>query len=82
MFESKYSKLLTVLLAIVIIAILGLLGFLGYNYYKKYQISKEASEFVDNFILSESISRYMFLVSVQTLNVPGENELGSSFSNP
>lgn len=49
MFESKYSKLLTVLLAIVIIAILGLLGFLGYNYYKKYQISKEASEFVDNF---------------------------------
>ena len=49
MFESKYSKLLTILLIIVGIAILGLLGFLGYDYYKKYQISKEASEFVDNF---------------------------------
>ena len=49
MFESKYSKVLTVILVIVIIAILGLIGFLGYDYYKKYQISKEASDFVDNY---------------------------------
>ena len=49
MFESKYSKVLTVILVIVIIAILGLIGFLGYDYYKKNQISKEASEFVDNY---------------------------------
>ncbi len=49
MFESKYSKVLTVILAIVIIAILGLLGFLGYDYYQKYAITKDTSEFVDNF---------------------------------
>ncbi len=31
MFESKYSKVLTVILVIVIVAILGLLAFLGYD---------------------------------------------------
>lgn len=49
MFESKYSKVLTVILVIVIIAILGLLGFLGYDFYQKYFITKEASDFVDNY---------------------------------
>ena len=49
MFESKYSKVLTVILVIVIIAIIGLLGFLGYEYYQNYIITKDTSEFVDNF---------------------------------
>ena len=49
MFESKYSKLLTVILVIVIIAIIGLLGFLAYEYYQNYIITKETSDFVDNF---------------------------------
>lgn len=49
MFESKYSKVLTVILVIVIIAIVGLLGFLGYDYYQNYIITKDTSEFVDNF---------------------------------
>lgn len=49
MFESKYSKVLTVILVIVIIAILGLLGFLGYDFYKKDKVSKEASQYVDNY---------------------------------
>ncbi len=49
MFESRYSKVLTVILVIIIIAILGLLGFLGYDSYKKNKISKEASEFVDSY---------------------------------
>ena len=49
MFESKYSKLLTVLLVIVLLAILGLLGFLGYNYYKNHETTEEASGFVENF---------------------------------
>ncbi len=49
MFENKYSKVLTVILVIVIIAILGLLGFLAYDYYQKYRLTKDASEFVDNF---------------------------------
>lgn len=50
MFESKYSKVLTVILVIVLIAIIGLLGFLGYDFYQKYYLSKEASEFVDNYM--------------------------------
>ena len=49
MFESKYSKVLTIILIIVIVAILGLLAFLGYDYYQKYFITKQASEFVENF---------------------------------
>ncbi len=49
MFESKYSKVLTVILAIVIIAIIGLLGFLGYEYYQNYIVTKDTSDFVDNF---------------------------------
>lgn len=49
MFESRYSKVLTVILVIVIIAIVGLLGFLAYDYYQNYVITKDTSEFVDNF---------------------------------
>lgn len=49
MFESKYSRVLTVILIIVIIAILGLLGFLAYNYYQNYIISRDTSAFVDDF---------------------------------
>lgn len=49
MFESKYSKVLTVILVIVIIAIIGLLGFLAYDYYENYIVTKDTSDFVDNF---------------------------------
>lgn len=49
MFESKYSKVLTVILVIVIIAIVGLLAFLGYDYYQNYIVTKDTSDFVDNF---------------------------------
>lgn len=49
MFESKYSKVLTVILVIVMVAIIGLLGFLGYEYYQNYIVSKDTSDFVDNF---------------------------------
>lgn len=49
MFESKYSKVLTTILVIIIIAIVGLLAFLGYDYYQKYMVTKDTSEYVDNF---------------------------------
>ena len=49
MFESKYSKVLTVILVIVIIAVIGLLGFLAYDYYQNYMVTKDTSDFVDNF---------------------------------
>lgn len=50
MFESKYGKVLTVILAIVIIAIVGLLIFLGIDLYNKYVKNKDAGDFVDDFV--------------------------------
>lgn len=49
MFESKYSKVLTVILILVIIAIVLLLGFLTFDYIKKFVTTKQASNFVDSF---------------------------------
>ena len=49
MFESKYSKLLTVILVAVIIGIIGLLGYLAYDFFTNGMLSNDASDFVDNF---------------------------------
>ncbi len=49
MFESKYSKVLTIILVIVMVAIVGLLGFLAFDYYQNYVITKDTTDFVDNF---------------------------------
>ena len=49
MFESKYSKVLTVILIIVIIAIVLLLGFLAFDYIQKFNTTKQASDFVENY---------------------------------
>lgn len=49
MFESKYSKILTIVLVIVIIAIVILLGFLTFDYITKFSTSKQASDFVETF---------------------------------
>lgn len=49
MFESKYSKVLTVILVIVIIAIVLLIGFFAYDLIKKYNLTKQASDFVESY---------------------------------
>lgn len=49
MFESKYGKVLTIILVIVILALLGLIGFFAYDYYQKYVVTKDTAEFVDSF---------------------------------
>lgn len=49
MFESKYSKVLTIILVVVIIAIVGLLGFLAFDYIKQYTSTKQASDFVEDY---------------------------------
>lgn len=49
MFESRYSKVLTVILVIVIIAIIALLGFLAFDYIQKINTTKQASDFVENY---------------------------------
>lgn len=50
MFETKYSKFLTVLLIIIIIGVVGLLGYLGYTYYNNYSINTDSDQFVETFI--------------------------------
>lgn len=49
MFESKYNRLLTIVLIIVIVAIIGLLGFLAFNYFQENNSTKEAADFVDGY---------------------------------
>lgn len=49
MFESKYSKVLTIILVIVIVAIVILLGFLAYDYINKFSSTKQASDFVEDY---------------------------------
>lgn len=50
MFESRYSKVLTTILIIVIVGIVGLLGFLAFDYFQNAMITKNTSDFVDNFM--------------------------------
>ncbi len=50
MFETKYSKFLTVLLIVIIVAIIGLGGYLGYNYYKDYKTGSDANKYVSSFV--------------------------------
>ena len=49
MFESKYSKVLTIILVIVIVAIVLLLGFLAFDYIQKFSTTKQASDFVEDY---------------------------------
>lgn len=49
MTESKYSKVLTIVLAVIVIAILVLLIIFGYDLYKKSSTKRQAEEIVDQF---------------------------------
>lgn len=49
MFNSKYSKLLTVLLIIAIIAILGILIYVGIDWYKAYTTDADVDTGLDQF---------------------------------
>ena len=49
MFNSKYSKTLTVILIVVIIAIIGLLMFFGVDVYRRYYIESTAGDAVEEF---------------------------------
>lgn len=50
MFENKYSNFLTVLLVIIIIAIIGCIAFGGYRVYQQINSTKDANNFVNEFI--------------------------------
>ena len=49
MFESKYNKLLTVILIIVVIGIIGLIGFLVFQFVSNNNNTQEAETFVNNY---------------------------------
>lgn len=49
MFNSKYSKTLTVILIVVIVAIIGLLIFFGIDVYRRYYIESTAGDAVEEF---------------------------------
>lgn len=72
MFESKYSKLLTIILVIVIIAIVVLLAFWGYDVYKKMSTKKAAEEIADEF--TNSIDENTVDINNQELATPVLNE--------
>lgn len=50
MFESRYSNFLTVLLVIIIVAIIGCIAFGGYKVYQQINSTKDANNFVNEFI--------------------------------
>lgn len=68
MLNSRYNKVLTVILVIVIIAVIGLLVFFGYDVYKKYYIEKESDKVVSRFEgqLNELMSEVLDAPSVPT----------------
>lgn len=49
MFESKYNKLLTVVLVIVVLAIIGLIGFLTFQFFQNNENTQKAEDFVNSY---------------------------------
>ena len=50
MFETKYSKFLTILLIVIIVAIIGVGGYLGYNYFTSSTKVNDADKYVSTFV--------------------------------
>ena len=50
MFETKYSKFLTILLIVIIVAIICLGGYLGYNYFESSTKVNDADKYVSTFV--------------------------------
>ena len=49
MFESKYNKLLTVVLVIVVLAIIGLIGVLTFQFFQNNENTQKAEDFVNSY---------------------------------
>lgn len=85
MFESKYSKALTIVLVVVILVIVILLGCLSYDYIKKYNTSKQASDFVENYegnitTSNDNSSNENIIQENVTLDSTNETPISSSTS--
>ena len=89
MLETKYEKLLTIILSIVVIAVLILLGFLGYDVVKKYSTKKTVAEVLNKFDESignnedqnNSTVENVTVSNVEITNVEVDNDNNSNNSN-
>ena len=78
MIESKYGKVLTVILVIVVIGVLVLLGFLGYDVYKKATSDRTVAEVMNQFDETIANNTEEENVTVDNTQVTVENiETGS-----
>ena len=50
MFETKYSKFLTIVLVVIIVAIIALGGYLGYSYFESSSKVNDADKYVSTFV--------------------------------
>ena len=73
MFENKYSNFLTVLLVIIIIAIIGCIAFGGYKVYQQINSTKEANDFVNEFIENANTDVNTNITIEQDKDVGGSN---------
>lgn len=84
MLETKYEKLLTIILSIVVIAVLILLGFLGYDVAKKYSTKKTVAEVLNKFddsIENNEDQNNSTVENVTVSNVEVDNANNSNNSN-
>lgn len=84
MLETKYEKLLTIILSIVVIAVLILLGFLGYDVAKKYSTKKTVAEVLNKFddsIKNNEDQNNSTVENVTVSNVEVDNANNSNNSN-
>lgn len=75
MFNSKYSKVLTIILVIAIIGIIGVLIFLGIDYYHKFKVTSGTGEAIQEF------DQYVNTVANAVIN-PNTNPIILSNTNP
>lgn len=85
MFENKYSNFLTVLLVIVIIAIIGCLAFAGYKVYNQFNSTKEANnfvnEFIENVVNNNTTNTNVAVEENTTTNETGNNDVSNLLQN-
>ena len=80
--DSKYSKLLTVILIIVVVGVVILLGFLGFDVYKKFTTKKEVAQMLEqydtalNTVSNDSTNSSDELPDV--IAEPSQNDIGNS----
>ena len=71
--NSKYSKLLTVILIVAIIIVVILFAFFGYEIYNKYYVEKQTSDMLD--VFDNSISNTVTNVVSNPENTTDSNEV-------